>query len=332
MLEALFAGLGCVLIAGVFLDALTTTLAVSEGAGPVTRRVTGLVWSGLLRLHRQDSNSTFLAVAGPALLVGSVLGWVIGLWAGWTLVFLAGSPGIVQSSTGVAAELPDVMYYAGFTVFTLGVGDFVATNELYRVLTAIASFTGLFLITLAITYLISVVSAVVTRRALAVQINALGASPVDIVLGGWEGDSFSSGFEQHLIGLTGELATTAEQHLAYPVLHYFHSRTPVTAAPVAVAHLDEALLTIQTAVDRAAQPGAATVTPARNAIGRYLRATGVTGGSTTNPEPPTPDLARLAEAEVPLADPEVRRERLGAESDRRRQLARLVHSDGWTWQ
>ena len=331
MLEALFVGLGCLLIVGVFFDALATTLAVSEGAGPVTRRVTGLVWSGLLRLHRQDSNSTLLAVAGPALLVGTVLGWVIGLWAGWTLVFLAGSPGIVDASTRAAADLPDVVYYAGFTVFTLGVGDFVATSELYRVLTAVASFTGLFLITLAITYLISVVSAVVTRRSLAVQISALGASPVDIVLAGWDGDSFSSGYEQHLVGLTSELATTAEQHLAYPVLHYFHSRTRVTAAPVTVAHLDEALLIIQTATDPAAQPGAATVNPTRNAIARYLRTTGATAGPATTPEPPAPDLAALADAEVPLAAPEVFRQRLEAESDRRRQLVRLVNSDGWTW-
>lgn len=330
MPEALYVGLGLVLVVVVFVDALTTTLSVSHGAGAMTRRITGLAWKGMLRLHRQDSGSALLGTAGPLLLVGTVLLWVALLWAGWTLVLLSGSPGVVQSSTGAAAGPADVIYYAGFTVFTLGVGDFVATSPVTRVATAVASFTGLFLITLAITYLLSVVSAVVTRRAIAVQIGALGSSPGEIVAAGWDGHAFSSAWEQHLVDLTGQLATSAEQHLAYPVLHFFHSRSRDTSAPVAVAHLDEAMLLIEAAVDPAAQPGASTVAPARIVVGRYLETTGSAAGPSTG-VPPEPDLSALRRAGVPLVATELIGPRLAEGSERRRRLADLLTGDGWSW-
>jgi len=116
-----------------------------------------------------------------------------------------------------------VAYFTGFLVVTLGTGDFVASTSWWRVLTDVAAFSGLFLVTLAITYLTSVVSAVVARRTLAIHVNALGGSATDILARGWDGERFSPGFTQHLVMLTDKLTMSAEQHLAYPVLHYFHT-------------------------------------------------------------------------------------------------------------
>jgi hypothetical protein len=131
-------------------------------------------------------------------LIATVLTWVLGLWAGWSLVF-GGSGSIVEATSRRPAGASDVVYYAGFTIFTLGTGDFVAADPGWRITTAIASFSGLFLITLAITYLISIVSALVNRRALAVQILGLGTSPGDIVANGWSSDRFGNMFQQQLV-------------------------------------------------------------------------------------------------------------------------------------
>lgn len=207
---------GSAVVLSVALDALATTVTVSGGAGPLTRRVAELLWRGFLRMHR-SSVPSLLQRAGPVLLVTTVLVWVLLLWLGWTLVML--TAGVVDATTREPAGVADVVYYTGFTIFTLGVGDFVATTSATRVLTAAASFTGVFVITLAITYLISVVAAVVARRALAVQIGTLGSHPAAMVTGGWDGQEFSSAFVQRLVNVTKDLATGAEQHLAYPVLH-----------------------------------------------------------------------------------------------------------------
>ena len=322
---------GALLVALVFIDALATTLAVGAGAGPLTRRLVGPAWRGLLRLHQPGNPSALLRIAGPVLLVTTVLVWVALLWAGWSLVLLAGEGAVVNATTRAPAGSADVIYYAGFTVFTLGVGDFVASTSTWRLVTSGASFTGLFLITLAITYLISVISAVVARRAVAIRINALGGSASEIVARGWAGDSFSSAFVQQLVALTGELATTAEQHLAYPVLHYFHSGDRGTSAPIAVARLDDAMMLLQRVVAPEAQPDVSAVDPVRQVISRYLSTSSMGAGTPEPDTPPAPPLGSFERAGVPTVTPAEFAAHLREEEPRRRRLHRLVQSDGWSW-
>ncbi|MGY1634397.1 ion channel [Geodermatophilus sp. SYSU D01186] len=331
MTGALAVGGGVVLVLAVLFDVLTTTLTLGEGAGPLTRRLVGWLWRGLLRLRPPGSRSKLLSNAGPALLVVTVVVWVLATWAGWWLVFL-GSGSIEIADTGVAASPSDVAYFAGFAVFTLGVGDVVASSPGWRVVTSAASFGGLALVTLAITYLLSVVSAVVSRRALAVQIRALGATAAELVTAGWSGGSFSPAFTQHLVGLVAPLATVVQQHFAYPVLHYFRSRSPEESAPVAIAVLDDALLLLDVAVDPAVAPERAAVAPARRAIDRYIRTVGGTSASRPDDEPPPPpSLAPLMRAGIPLRPGAPSAVRLAGASDRRRRLQELVNDAGWSW-
>jgi hypothetical protein len=323
---------GAVLVVLVLADVVATTLTIGTGAGPLTRRVLGPAWRVLLWLHRTDSTSAWLSTAGTVLLMSTVLLWVALLWGGWTLVYLSDPGAVVDAATGRVVGALDVLYYTGFTVFTLGVGDVVATTPGWRVLTAVAGFTGLFLVTLAITYLLSVVSAVVSRRTVAVQVQALGATATAMVVGGWAGSGFSPAFVQQLTALTGQLAAIAEQHLAYPVLHYFHSRRPDSAAPVAIARLDDALLLLRAAVAPAARPHASVTQPVHRAVARYLAAAegtpAVPRGTTA---PPVPSPRPLADAGIPLDDPDGYRRAAAAEADRRRTLRRLVSADGWSW-
>ena len=321
---------GVLLVVTVYLDALATTLTMG-GAGPVTRTALRQVWRLLLRVHRLDSGSRLLTGAGAGLLFATVLVWVAGLWLGWTLVFL-GSDTVVDADTSGAAGFADVAYFAGFTVFTLGVGDFVASDPSARLVTALASFGGLFLITLAITYLLSVVAAVVGRRAIAVRINTLGASAGEIVANGWTGQSFSSAFIQQLVALTGQLTTTAEQHLAYPVLHYFRGGEKYAAAPVLIGRLDDAMLLLSSGVAAEARPDNSAIEPVRHAIGRYLETASATSSGQQLPDPPpAPDQAALCAAQVPVTPAGDFAHHVEAQSDRRRRLHQLVQSNGWSW-
>ena len=145
MVNVTFLVLGLALLLTVMIDALATTLAVRAGAGPLTQRLTASLWNLLLRLHRRDRPPSLLGVAGPALLMVTVLLWIGLLWAGWTLLFLSCDRGVIDSSTGAAANTAQVVYYVAFTIFTLGVGDFVPGGDGWRLLTAVATFSGLFL-------------------------------------------------------------------------------------------------------------------------------------------------------------------------------------------
>lgn len=321
---------GALVVGAVFVDAFATTLTVSSGAGPLTSRVLGWLWRAMLHLHRQDTKSSPMTAAGVVLLILTVFTWVVLLWAGCAMVF-AGSGAIVDATTKLPAGTLDVIYYSGFTVFTLGTGDFVAATPTWRVVTAAASFSGLFLITLSITYLISVVSAVVQRRSLATQIHGLGRSSAEIVRRGWNGDGFSEMFQQQLISLLPLVVLSAEQHLAYPVLHYFHSREPDLAAPRAIAHLDEALTLLTKGVSEECRPDPSVLEPLQYGIDRYLSTATHTSWSPDVGAPPAPRLAVLAEAGIPHRPAAAYAQALEAERDRRAALHQLVGSDGWSW-
>ena len=327
-LAAIVAGAALVLL--VLIDALMTTLAVGAGAGPLTNLLTRSGWRAALAAHSRDRESSWLRFAGAALLLLTVSVWVLLLWLGWTLVLL-GSGAVESSSTGQSAGLTDVVYYAGFTLFTLGVGDFVAASPGWRLVTAVASYNGLFVITLAITYLLSVVGAAVTRRALAVRIHALGDSSGQIVARGWTGQSFSSAFVQQLVAVSGEVATLAEQHLAYPVLHYFHTGSRDTATSLAVAHLDEAMLLLREGVDVDARPDDSATAPVRELVDRYLTTVRRSVVVHRSEAPPPPSLAPLAAAGVPVVEASRFAEVVEGEDDRRTELLQLVTNDGWRW-
>jgi hypothetical protein len=265
------------------------------------------------------------------MLLVTLLLWVAGLWAGWSLVLLGDPSAVADAMTHAPATVAQVIYFAGFTVFTLGVGDYVPTSDTWRVVTALASFSGLFLVTLAITYLVSVVSAVVQRRSIAVQVNALGDSPAAIVASGWTGSGFSSAFVQHLVNLTGELATSAEQHLAYPTLHFFHTPDRRAASPLAVTALDEALLVLRYGVAPEHRP-ATLADPAQRALDRYLKtATGPRLLPAVAAAPPPPDLQPVRCAGVPLVDDATFAAAVADRESHRRALRQLVQGNGWTW-
>ncbi|WP_337062957.1 potassium channel family protein [Kineococcus sp. G2] len=317
-------------VLAVFFDALVTTLKVGD-TGPLTRFVLGRAWHLVLRLHRRDSGSALLRSTGPALLFGTVLVWVVLLWAGWSLVFWEVGA-VVDAQTSAPAPLVETVYYAGFTVFTLGVGDYVSATSTGRLLTAVAGFSGLFLITLAITYLLSVVSAVVDRRALAARVHTLGDDAQSIVVNGWNGQGFASAFVQHLVSLTGQVTDVAEQHLAYPVLHYFRSRERSSAAPCALVHLDEAMLLLDSGIAPEARPHPDAVEPVRRAIGHYIDTASRTTTARGVPDvPAAPGRALLERAGLPLADERDHQRAVSATAERRRRLRQLLESNGWSW-
>lgn len=320
---------GAVVVLAVFADSFMTTLTVSWGSGPLSSRLLGLLWRGLLAMHRRRSSSV-LAAAGPLLLVTTVLVWVLLLWVGWSLVF-AGTGSLVEATTRQPSGLLDSAYYAGYTLFTLGTGDVVPAGTGTRLLSVLASFTGLFLVTLAITYLVAVVSAVVRRRSLAIRIHGMGPDAAQIVARGWRDGNFSTFFQQQLLGLTDDVISGAEQHLAYPVLHYFHTRDRGLAASQAIADLDEALLVLTSMVAPEARPDPNVTGPLRHGIGRYLSTVHEVGWAPPAGPPPPPDLEPLRVHRIPhVGEAEVARV-LARESARRTALHRLVLSDGWKW-
>lgn len=329
-MSVILIALGVFLIAFVFVDALWTTLGT--GGGPFTRRLTGALWGGMLRLYERTTlGHRFLAVAGVCVFLVTIGSWIFGLWAGWLLVFSAGEDAVVHAQTGLPAGFWERIYFTGFTIVTLGTGDYVPQGALWQVLTSLAALSGLFLVTLSISYLVPVAQAATHKRQLALRISSLGLSAQGIILSAWDGRHCKR-LQQPLAPLAGELATLGQQHLTYPVLHYFHSAGRPKAIGPSVAALDEALTILKYGMPERCGLDPPMFPLIRQIITEFLQTLEVTFIEEGRGAPPPPSLDRLREEGLPVASEEDFQKAVRELAHRRRLLLGLLRNDGWTWE
>ncbi|MFP5252286.1 MAG: ion channel [Actinomycetes bacterium] len=320
----LLVGTGLLLMVG--FDALSTTLSIGAAAGPLTSRLGAGWWRTARRLARAP-DSPIIVSAGPVVVLLTICVWLGSLWGGWTLVFAADPDAVISSATRAPASGWSRVYFAGFTAFTLGVGDYVPNGQPWEVLTAVAVVSGLGLTTLAITYLVPVVSAVTARRVQANTIAGMGATPQDIVLTGLRDDRFPF-LEHRLQALSDSILETAERHLSYPVLHYFHSAERHVDLRTQALLLDEAVTLLAHGVRDDVRPNPAVLDGTRHAIVQLVER--ATGEPPDLAPPPSPALGALRQAGVPTVDDDTFARSLADLSDHRRRVAHFASESLWT--
>jgi hypothetical protein len=319
---------GVALVAFTFADALWTTLWPEGAAGPLTSRLSTLLWQVTHWLTGPDQHR-LLNLAGPIILFTTVVAWVVLVAAGWTMVFSAEAGALLEVRTREPADFVGRIYFVLYSIFTLGNGDYVPQGGVYQLATAGTVASGMFLITLAITYLLSVISAVADKRAFASHVSGFGQSPEEIVLTAWDGTGFD-GIGPPLAQLTSSLGLLAEQHQAYPILHYYHPINQHKASAVAIMNLDEALMIMEQAVTKQYKPRPAELQPARQSVTSYLETLVSAFIAAADHPPSPPDLDKLREKDVPVVSDEYFANVLEQHDDRRRMLLGLLANDGWT--
>ncbi len=326
----LFAG-GALLIVVAMVDALWTTLA-NAGAGPITSLVSAGTWNGALAVHRRMRSNGHhgLVFAGIFVLLLVIGLWIVALWAGWTMIFSAEYGAVVDRQTNEVASLVNRIYFSGFTLFTLGIGDYVPQGGLWPVLTALASLNGLFLITLSITYLIPVASAAAEQRTLAASIHDLGATPVELLLRAWDGEGFRA-LENHLTQLLSAIEMHTERHVAYPVVHYLHSSKARAAIGPSIARLDEALLLLTDGIDPSVRLSETSVMSVSAAIEALLMTLDKDYVRPADEPPSPPDLDALRAAGIPTVGDADFERAVDRARGRRCLLRAFVEDDGWRW-
>ncbi|MDQ6727787.1 MAG: ion channel [Actinomycetota bacterium] len=221
-LHILIADCGLAIVGLAVVDELHTTMGPAAGPGPLSR----LVLSTLRRVAvRADSyhhrRRGLVGGPGVAIVAVTVATWFALLWLGWGLVFVAGGRAVVSSSTGAAASIAERFYFAGYTLTTLGNGAFQPSGP-WEWAPVGAALSGLTLVTLAITFVVPVISAVVGKRRFASEVHALGSTADDIAASLHGAGGFGAAL--HIVApLADALATIVEQHRAYPLLHEFRS-------------------------------------------------------------------------------------------------------------
>ncbi|EYB66879.1 Ion transport 2 [Deinococcus phoenicis] len=325
MLRALLWIPGVVLIVAALLDVLASSL--QSGEGRLAWMIHRPLYAAVRWLAGVTGRRTLLAWSGSLLVVGTFLFWALLTWVGWALVFWSGQGELVGSSTGTPADPWDVLYFVGYTLATLGLGDLKPLGNGWRLLTDVAALNGFFLFTFAISFIVPTAQAQADRRIVALRLHSWGGTAQGLILTAWHDHP------EGLAGLIGDvrddLNALDAQHKNTPALFRFHDRHPQESLELALPALDEALTLIEHALDLPPPRGLRILRSSISSVlDTYRR---VYGGRAPVP-PPFPDLAPLRAAGLPVRPDTEVHAALAALGDRRSLLRAMTERGGFDWQ
>jgi hypothetical protein len=327
--ETLCFAAGALILLANALDIVWTALG-THGGGPICGPTLSLFWKLAVRLHQRNKHHRLLSFVGSALLLVLLGLWTGLMWLGWFTVFSANPHALVSSQTHQPASVAARIYFTGYSIATLGNGDFMPSSKPWQILTAFMTLSGLGTVSLEITFLLNVLAAVVAQRSLAAYIADLGGKPLRILERAWTGEHFDS-LSDHLIETTAMVQMYAEQHLAYPVLHFFHSESERTSPPLQLAALEELVFLLCHGVAEEARLPPMVVLPLQDAMQALAEMLTNEFIKASTEAPPVIHLQKLRDLGIPTVDEKTYAAAAGACAYRRRVFAGLVHDDGSDW-
>ncbi|MEM6467956.1 MAG: potassium channel family protein [Planctomycetota bacterium] len=200
------------------------------------RAVTGPITALTYRVYHHISQrvlgpkSKLLLFSGPVLIVTQATVWATLLLLGVSLIVWPQlAVGIVSpNASATETNFVTAVYYAGFSITTLGVGDLVPKTAFARLVTITAAAIGFSFFTLVLAYIISVYSALGRRNQFASEIDYRTGRTGDTLayLRLYLASNDPALLNQDLCDLASKLADLLESHHFYPALHYFRFSEP----------------------------------------------------------------------------------------------------------
>lgn len=290
--------IGFAIILLTIIDLVWTTLWVDGGAGPLSKRVAEKLWKIFDKLGKK--NSKFYDFTGPITLVSILLSWSLMIWIGFALFFNGDVNSITNTSNPDAPVFwYERFYFTGFTLFTLGIGDYAPAIGFWQIVTTLNSAAGILFLTLCASYIISVVDAVVQKRSLATSITSLGIRSTDIIEKIWNGQDFHN-IDLVLVDISSKISSLTQQHHAYPLLYFYHSRKAEESASVAIASLEDTLTILLYGMKEENLANTLLIKSTKSSIGTYLESLTETFVNASEEVPDVPDFSPLIKQELPL--------------------------------
>ncbi|AVR44287.1 two pore domain potassium channel family protein [Christiangramia fulva] len=321
--------LGCLLFFSIIMDIIQTTLSM-QGGGWLTGRISHYFWKAALKISGNNGRSRILDHVGYFLLVIILTTWVMVLWLSLFLLLNFSAETVLNSTTKMPADIWEKIYYAGYTISTLGVGDYIAGTNLWRIVTNIYSFTGIIFLTMSVTYFIPMISAVIEQRKLGIKLSSLGDSPQQIILNHWNGKDFSQ-FTSQVMDIADSLIQYSQHHRAYPIIHYFHNSKEKNTIILQLAKLFETLILMKYALKEDVKPSLRDLKPLEIAFENYTEVIfEVTYLTRKEDQVEFPQTLDLKEQNMMFSEGDFS-ELTKEDAEIRRVFKMLVHQDGWKW-
>lgn len=231
--------IGFLLIVLIYLDFFHTTLS-GNGFGMFSRVLNQV----LNRIILQNRSRKIFSYSGIIHLLVTTFLWLAILYLGTFIIYTAGEQMVVDSTTGLPATRIERFYFTGYVLSTLGIGDFVPGNDTSRIVTAILSFSGFILITTGLTYLLSVINAVLSKKQLSFFISTTGEDVEEIYFFLKEQDELSA-LVSDAESLREQILKNASSYLAFPMVNYFLSKERKSALILQMVTVYEVLMVIR---------------------------------------------------------------------------------------
>ncbi len=246
---------GAALMALFLADIFLTILYARAGTGLLAPRWNRLVWTIVNAVARTAGRyrSTVRSFAGPLIVISLIAFWALGLTLGAALIIRPELGTAIRPSSGdTPTDLVTALLVAGNSLSIVGGGDYAPHTTGTRLLFLLNSLIGASVLSLVLSYLVQVYSALHERNALALTIDLMTGETGDAAqmlarLG--PGGDFSDATSA-LDNLVRPLAMTKEVHHFYPLLFYFRFREPRYAVSRICFVLLDLTALIETGLDR----------------------------------------------------------------------------------
>ncbi|HEX8776126.1 MAG TPA: potassium channel family protein [Pyrinomonadaceae bacterium] len=220
--------LGTCIVAGVAYDVYATVLHARARSGPIGETLNRTVWrmsrTLAFRIPRQRRHK-LLNTVGPLLLPLLIIIYIVLLVSAFALVYYAYMPAhFVVAPEAMSPPWIESVYFSGITLTTVGYGDIAPHTTLMRLVALVESASGFALISLTVTYLITVYGALERKRAVALSFYHQAEEGADVA--GFIAHHFVEGrfygLDATLRLATRDIQGLLESHVEHPVIHYFH--------------------------------------------------------------------------------------------------------------
>jgi hypothetical protein len=209
-------------------DVYATILDASGRSGPLSGWLNRGVWTvarALAFRFPRPRRHRLLNLVGPMLMPALIVLYLVLLIAGFALIYLPRMPAEFSVlPPAVSANWIESLYFSGVTLVTVGYGDITPRTLFVRFFALVEGASGFALISLAVTYLITVYSALERKRVIALSFYHQAEEGADVA--GFITHHFFAGrfhgFEDVLRTAARDINELQESHAEHPVIHYFH--------------------------------------------------------------------------------------------------------------